>query len=238
MPETRRTNPGFLSNNEAAQDRKRTQDFVRSLASYNNDFYSYANRLCDSCGVPLQSDSWYCKNCNICFCYQCGKGFSQIQENIFPNCPMCDEKLVPGKGQKLAHDKHKVLRYVSSTKLEFQNEEELIRKTAQLFNQDISYARQVWSMVKTENPHTLSEVKRRFRDQQDKSFRPIDDSLMEYTPKTHKRNVPNVIKPKSEKEVEKINLKDLKPIDGSETEWKQGKMQPVEQKKYRSSFEE
>jgi hypothetical protein len=31
MPETRRTNAGFLSNNETVRDRKRTQDFVRSL---------------------------------------------------------------------------------------------------------------------------------------------------------------------------------------------------------------
>lgn len=31
MPETRRTNAGFLSNDEASRDRKRTQDFVRSL---------------------------------------------------------------------------------------------------------------------------------------------------------------------------------------------------------------
>jgi hypothetical protein len=31
MPETRLTNAGFLSNNEAARDRKRTEDFVRSL---------------------------------------------------------------------------------------------------------------------------------------------------------------------------------------------------------------
>jgi hypothetical protein len=92
--------------------------------------------------------------------------------------------------------------------------------------------------VKAENPRALSEVKRKFEDQQDKSFRLFDDSSMECTPKTHTYNVPNVIKPKSEDEVEKINLKDLKPIDGSETEWKQDKMQPVEQKKYRSSFEE
>jgi hypothetical protein len=33
MPEARRTNPGFLSNNEAARDRKRTQDLVRGLAT-------------------------------------------------------------------------------------------------------------------------------------------------------------------------------------------------------------
>jgi hypothetical protein len=31
MPETRRTNSGFLSNNEYARDRKRTQDFVHGI---------------------------------------------------------------------------------------------------------------------------------------------------------------------------------------------------------------
>jgi len=51
-------------------------------------------------------------------------------------------------------------------------------------------------------------------------------------------HVPNIIKPKSETEVDKISLKDLEPADGLETEWKQGKMQPAEQKKYRSSSEE
>jgi hypothetical protein len=68
----------------------------------------------------------------------------------------------------------------------------------------------------------LSEVKPKFNDQQDESFRPIDDSLMEYAPKTHTHNVPNIIRPKSENEVEKINLNDLKPISGSKIEWKQG----------------
>jgi hypothetical protein len=29
MSKTRRTNPGFLSNNEAARERKRIQDFVK-----------------------------------------------------------------------------------------------------------------------------------------------------------------------------------------------------------------
>ena len=33
MSEARRTNPGFLSNNEAARDRKRTHDFVRSIVA-------------------------------------------------------------------------------------------------------------------------------------------------------------------------------------------------------------
>ncbi len=31
MPETRRTNSGFLSNNEAARERQRTQDFVKGI---------------------------------------------------------------------------------------------------------------------------------------------------------------------------------------------------------------
>jgi hypothetical protein len=34
---TRRTSPGFLSNNEAARERQRTQDFVRSIAGINQD---------------------------------------------------------------------------------------------------------------------------------------------------------------------------------------------------------
>jgi hypothetical protein len=86
---------------------------------------------------------------------------------------MCDEKLVSGKGLKLIHDKNKVLKYVTSTRLEFQNEEELFRKADQLFDQDISYARKVWSMVETENPRAFSEVKYKFKGRQDKSFRKV-----------------------------------------------------------------
>ena len=37
---------------------------------------------------------------------------------------------------------------------------------------------------------------------------------------------------------ENLDLKDVKPIDGVEYEWKQGKLSPVEQKSYRSKFDE
>ena len=234
----RRTNPYYLSDGEASRERKRTEHFVRSLADQSKDVFNFTNRLCDSCGVPLQSDSWFCKKCNICFCYQCGKDFSQIQEKIFPDCPICDEKLELGPGLELIHDKHKLLKYLTSTKLEFQSEDDLIRKASQLFKQEISYMKQVWFMVKEENPTLLSEITPHLASLQRKSFRPLDDSLMEYTPETQKHNIPNIVKAKSKNEEKAINLKDMKPVDGEESEWKQGKMKPVEQNKYRSSFEE
>lgn len=232
----RRKNAFFLSNGELL--RERTQSFDRDLEFKNKNSFDYADRLCDSCGVRLQSDSWFCKKCNVCFCYDCGKDFGQIQENIFPNCPFCDDKMESGKGLKLIHDKHKILKYATSTRLEFQNEEELIKKLAHLFRQDIPYIRKIWYLVKAENPRALSEFTRKFKDEKDNYLSPVDDTLMEDEPKTHTYNISNIIKIESKNEIEKINLKDAKPIDGLEIEWKQGKMKPVDQKNYRSSFEE
>jgi hypothetical protein len=43
---------------------------------------------------------------------------------------------------------------------------------------------------------------------------------------------------KSNKDDKNLNLKDVKPVDGFEVEWKQGKLRPADQKSYRSKLDE
>jgi hypothetical protein len=109
----RRTNPFFLSDGEAAREGKLTEVFVRTLATAND--YSLKDRLCDSCGVALRVQVWYCKKCNICFCHNCGIDFSHIQKNDFPDCSICGDKLKYEKSLQVINDKQEVLRYIAST---------------------------------------------------------------------------------------------------------------------------
>jgi len=100
----RRTNPGYLSDDEAARDRARTAACVRSFVHSNKftlelsgdkEFKRtwYAGRLCDSCGKTLQMMSWRCKKCDIAFCNKCSRELEQIQKKSFACCPMCDGRL-------------------------------------------------------------------------------------------------------------------------------------------------
>jgi hypothetical protein len=157
---------------------------------------------------------------------------------MLPDCPMCDVRLDSGKALKLIHDKQKFSNYIGSTKAEFQNEEELIQKSARLFNQDIAYARQIWVMFKKDSPLLLRQIENKFKENQVKAFRPLDRGIMEYKPKTHIYNIPHMIKPAKENEKKTIDLKDVKPIDGLEVEWKQGKLKPADPKTYRGTFQD
>jgi hypothetical protein len=235
MPETRRTNAGFLSNNEAARDRKRTQDLVRDLTSYNKNVFSFANRFCDSCGFPLQKDVWYCKKCNACFCKKCGDDFCLIQKVNFPECPVCRDLLDFEKGFVIIDDKQRMLRYIQTTKSEFNDEEDLVKKLALLFNEDIFYARKVWNQVKEENHSTLKLLENKFKDKQ--AFRRMTTDVMEYKPQVIVHNIPNVIKP-TLKQNEEAELKETKPIDKLDVEWKKGKLTPVDQKEYRGTYQD
>lgn len=90
----RRTNPGFLSDDEVARDRRRTEEFVHSLVNGGQVKRDrYVNRECDSCGVLIQSPSYHCQKCDICFCPACGKEFALMQKKVCPECPQCDTRL-------------------------------------------------------------------------------------------------------------------------------------------------
>lgn len=220
------------------RDRQQTEHFVNAIINPKKPNVVLKGRLCDACGVPLQVDAWYCRICNICFCLKCGADLSQIQKNQFPTCPMCDRKLDSGKTLKIIQDKQKFSNYITSTKAEFQNEEDLIRKCSRLFSQDVVYARQIWAMVKKDLPLLRRQTENKFIDKQAESFRPLDRGIIEYTPKTHIHHIPHIIKAEDVTEKKIVNIKDAKPIDGLEVEWKQGKLKPVNPKTYRGSFQD
>jgi hypothetical protein len=196
----------------------------------------FRGRLCDSCGVLLENNIWFCTKCNTCFCSNCSQDFAHYQKNSFPNCPICGVRLGFEKGFNLNNDKQKVIRYIESTKSVFQDEDDLIRKTSRLFNQDFSYARKIWFAIKEENHAELKLMEHKFKDKQ--TFRTLNNEVMAYKPKATIHHVPKVIEPAEKKKEETVDLKDVKPIDGLEVEWKQGKMSLVDPKKYRSTYQD
>jgi hypothetical protein len=248
--EERRTHPGFLSDGEAARDRKRTEEFVKSIINSEQEHYRSSNRLCDSCGTPVQNDQWECQKCNVNFCYTCGKDFGAMQKKMFPECPVCGIKLEAAKNIQLMQDKQKILRYISSTKVsEIRNREELCQRLARVFQKDDSYVKNIWFSLEKEHPILTRQISEKFKDQlsNQKSDHPRlgnrgRKNVMTKKTEEHTYSfadtIPDTIKPENDEKKENLRIKDMKPIDGFESEWKQGKMRPVDQKTYRSTFQD
>jgi len=140
-------------------------------------------------------------------------------------------------------DRAKVLKYIESTNSKYRNEKELVLKLARIFKIDYSYVWQILANLKKENPKLLRlNSNNRERQERDHSgFRRLsyqDKGIIVFEPKEHVINVPHITEPKSATEKETVNIKDMKPIDGIESVWKEGKMRPVEQKNYRGSFQD
>jgi hypothetical protein len=86
-----------------------------------------------------------------------------------------------------------------------------------------------------ENHSTLKLLENKFKDKQ--AFRRMTTEVMEYKPKTTVHNIPNIIEPKL-KQNEEADLKEAKPIDKLDVEWKKGKLTPADQKEYRGTYQD
>ena len=201
------------------------------LGSQNIDAKS---RLCDSCGSPIQREEWHCKACRICFCTKCGDDFTAIFKTDFPECPLCRKRLdfkqefVPGDF------KEKLTRYLQSTKSQFDNEEDFIKKSMILFKTDFYQTSRTWASIKTENHPVVKLTEHKFNDK--KTFRQMKDEPLVYQPKIRVRNI--VTKTQTRPKKSGSELKETNRIDGLTGQWRGGKMSPAEQKTYRSSYEE
>jgi hypothetical protein len=226
----RRTNPFFLSDGEEERERKRTQNFVKSLAK--NPLH-----LCDACGNHGGNDKWHCKKCNAYFCYQCGKDFARFQNKSIPDCPICTIKMQPQRDMALISDEQKIIRYVTTTHVrEINNKRDLFDRLAKLFNRDIIYIESVWSNLEQQNPKLIGQITSKFKNEVLKQhYQRLQFEALHPEAKNE-----NIVLPESPVSIDKkkVDIKDIKPIDGIETEWKQGKMSPTDQKTYRSKFDE
>ena len=151
---------------------------------------------------------------------------------------MCGEKLDPKGNVRLTLDKQTVLRYLKSTSLVDQNEDDLCHRIARIFHKDIVYSRQIWTAVKREHPILIEQLRNRvvllqIAQQQ----KPHEKSSAAFRPNSI-YNLQNIKKLNQNLEKKDLEIKNLKPLDGFESEWKEGKMKPAEQKKYRSTFQD
>ena len=100
----RRTNPGYLSDGEAAQERLRTSEVVEGITKEHHSKHDilsekevksdwYVGKVCDSCGDKLWMMSWRCKKCGIHLCNKCAEEIKVIKNENNLCCPMCDEIL-------------------------------------------------------------------------------------------------------------------------------------------------
>jgi hypothetical protein len=226
----RRTNPGFLTNNETERDRKRTEDFVRSITKH-------TYHLCDACGVRGGTGHWHCKRCNAYFCYKCGKDFAAYQNKVAPDCPACEIELHSERDYQPFSDEQKILRYVTSTQVtEIRNRGDLFDRLSRLFNRDLLYIESIWSNLAQQNPSLIKQITAKFKDEVLKQH--YERAQFEALHPEHKSENLIVPEPIKLKDDGKLDIKDAKPIDGLEFEWKQGKMSPVDQKTYRSKLDE
>jgi hypothetical protein len=110
-----------------------------------------------------------------------------------------------------------------------------------------SYVWHVLSILKKEHPE-LYRVNKKTKEQhaerqvRDHSgFRRLshkDKNIIVLEPKSHIVHVPRIAKPEDVAEKEPPNLKEMKPVEGFESVWKEGKMRSVKPKTYRGSFQD
>jgi len=144
------------------------------------------------------------------------------------------------------HDKLVILKYLESTNAKFKNENELCSRLSRIFEMERSYVWHLLKILKSEHPklyRTIKNTKETRTEGQERAssgFRKLshkDKNIIIFKPKSHIVHVPRFAKTEAPKK-EAVKLKDIKPVDGFESVWKEGKMKPTKQKTYRGSFQD
>jgi hypothetical protein len=147
---------------------------------------------------------------------------------------------------EVMHDKLVLSRYIESTKKRYRNKNELCTRLARIFKLERSYVWYIISILKWERPELFPANKKHRTQHVEKQkrtssgFRRLshrDKGLIAFKPKTKVVHVPRYAKSDGVAKKE-FSLKDAKPLDGAGSVWKKGKIEPVEQKDYRGSFQD
>ena len=147
------------------------------------------------------------------------------------------------------------LNYLQTTSTIVKNDVELYAELSCILNLSPSELWKIISILRKENPelwyskdhnkkkdkNRVHKAKRKYIGIKDNSiFRRYDGSYRKIDqawPET-KFDPVRIPRVKSSKTKEELELKEIKTIDGFESDWKEGKIEPAEQKNYRGSFQD
>jgi hypothetical protein len=137
-------------------------------------------------------------------------------------------------------DEQKILNYIRSAKIRrFRNKEELLRKLSEILKNEPEDIETMWVNLERKYPVIIKQVTSKLQDEILK--KQYEQANYDALHPKHKNTIDTFeISPESieSSKAKNLNLKDVKPLDGIEFEWKQGKMNPAEQKNYRSKLDE
>ncbi len=135
-------------------------------------------------------------------------------------------------------DMEKVHNYLKNAKVRgIRNKEHLFQKLADLFRIEPDNMEEIWSNLVRKYPVFIREITSRFQDEVLR--RRYEQANYEALhPKRKKATDHSEIVLERIAKNEDVSLKDVKRINGVEYEWTQGKLTPIEQKSYRSKFDE
>lgn len=136
-------------------------------------------------------------------------------------------------------NEQKILRYLQTANLrsgrirKIKNKQALLKRISEIFKLDLNMVEKIWLGFERTHPGLIAQVTSKLQDEvlrrahyealHPKLEQPLDFAKLPFVSVTKNKE---------------LNLKEVKPADGTETEWKKGKMKPVEQKNYRSKFDE
>ena len=135
-------------------------------------------------------------------------------------------------------DEQKILKYLKTAKIrKIKNKEQLLKKLSEIFRKDLDYIEKLWLGLERTHLDFIGQVTSKLQDEvlRQQYERANYEALHPKREQTHDfSELPSTSYTKNEE----LNIKDVKPVDGVDIEWKEGKMKPVEQKNYRSKFDE
>ncbi len=135
-------------------------------------------------------------------------------------------------------DTQKVLNYLKTAKIRnIRNKQHLFQTLSNIFKKDPERIEELWYELERTNPILIRLIISKFKDEVLKQQYKRANYEALHPKHRNALNDSEVISPPHREEVN-LDLKNVKPIDGVEIEWKQGKMSAVDQKNYRSKFDE
>ena len=146
-------------------------------------------------------------------------------------------------------NKLKILKYIQATSIQARDDIELSLELSCIFDIHVSDILRILTILRKENNsiNWILERKKKMRKKpHHKKAAKIDSqnvfsSSRSYPKIDYQKKTIFTVKPlktKAALEEAKSSLKEIKPIDGFESEWKEGKMSPVIQKNYRSTYQD
>lgn len=137
-------------------------------------------------------------------------------------------------------DEEKIFRYLKMSRIKkFRNKKHLFARLSGIFRMEQDCVEKIWNNLERKYPVLIRQVTSEL---QDEVLRRIYDQLNYeaiYPKSKKKTDISSVFNEKTvSNKDEKVNLKDIKRIDGVEIVWKQGKMSAVEKINYRSKLDE